>query len=346
MQHPETFSIGGVRVGAGVPCFVVGEAGVNHDGDPDLAHALIDIAADCGADAVKFQTFEPDAVAAPAAPTAPYQSRDSATSQLELLRALALPRTAWRDLVDHARDRGLVFLSTAFDRASLQLLLDLEVPALKSPSGEIDNLPFLAELAAANRPIILSTGASNLDEVEVAVEAVAAAPALCLLHCVTAYPCPIEESNLRAIMTLSSRFRIPVGWSDHTAGSVTGIAAVALGAAVLEKHFTLDRGLSGPDHRASSCPPDFAAYISGVRETEAALGTGEKRPTDAEEENLPLIRRSYHARRDLEPGHVLSDEDVALLRPAHGLTSRQPVVGRRLVRRVPAGQPITVEDLQ
>lgn len=339
-------TIGERRIGAGHPCFVIAEAGVNHNGDVALAHRLVDVAAEAGADAVKFQTFRPRDLVSGDATVAPYQRRSGAASQLRMLQALTLPEAVWPELARHAAERGLIFLSTAFDRASLDLLLAAGVGALKVPSGELDNLSFVAELAARSLPLIVSTGLATLDEVAAAVGAAAAAPGLALLHCVTAYPAPVEASNLRAMVTMGERFRVPVGWSDHTEGSVTAVAAVALGASVLEKHFTTDRGLPGPDHAASADPAGLAAYVAAVRAAGASLGDGVKRPSAAEMENLRAARRSFHATRDLEPGDVLAEGDVALLRPAVGLPPSAAVVGREVARKIAAGQPLAEEDLR
>lgn len=342
----KSIMIAGRRVGRESPCFIIAEAGVNHDGDADLAHRLIDVAADSGADAVKFQTFEPESLVSPKALTAPYQRKVGVSSQRDMLRQLTLPTTAWRDLASHAADRDLLFLSTAFDARSLDLLLSLGVPALKVPSGEVTNLSFIADLASHGLPLILSTGMASMEEVVEAYQAAEAAPAVALLHCVSAYPTPVECSNLRAIRTLGERFDAPVGWSDHTIGSVTAIAAVTLGASILEKHFTVDRTRRGPDHRSSADPSEFAEYISQVRATEASLGDGVKQPAEIELANMTFVRRSYHAVRDLVPGDSVRREDVRLLRPATGLGPGAEVVGRLIVRPVPAGHPLSEDDLE
>lgn len=341
-----TLSLGRHRIGPGRPCFVIAEAGVNHNGDVSLAHRLIEASAAAGADAVKFQTFRPERLVAAAAAAAPYQRRRGASSQREMLDALALDDGAWRELAAHAREKDLVFLSTAFDLPSLELLLELSVEALKVPSGEIDNLPFVRELARRGLPLLVSTGMATLEEVGAAVAAAAGAPGLALLHCVTAYPAPVGASNLRALGTLREAFGLPVGWSDHTEGAVTAVAAVALGASLLEKHVTIDRALPGPDHAASSSPEELAAYVAAVRAAETSLGDGVKRPVPAEQENLRHARRSHHALRDLRPGERVGEADVALLRPADGLPAGAVVVGRTVARPVAAGRAIVEEDLE
>jgi N,N'-diacetyllegionaminate synthase len=338
-------AVGDRVVGDGHPCFVVAEAGVNHNGRPDLAHRLVEAAAAAGADAVKFQTFRPEALVAAGAAAAPYQRARGATAQDDMLRSLVLPASAWGDLAGHAAEHGLLFLSTAFDEASAAIVADLGVPALKIPSGELDNLPFIRQLAAHRLPLLISTGMGTLDEVAAAIDAARAAPGVALFHCVTAYPAPPLDANLRAIPTMRERFRVPVGWSDHTPGSTTAVAAVALGATLLEKHLTTDRALPGPDHAASADPDQFAAYIRDVRDTEGALGDGVKRPAASEEENRVHARRSLHATHDLAPGDVLGAGDVVALRPATGIAPGTDVSGRTIVRPVPAGAPITGDDL-
>jgi N-acetylneuraminate synthase/N,N'-diacetyllegionaminate synthase len=327
-------------------CLIVAEAGVNHNGSVDRAHQLIALAADCGADAVKFQTFDPRMVVSANASLAPYQqNREGERTQQDMLRRLALRQSAWRELADHALQRGLVFLSTAFDEGSLELLIEVGVSALKVPSGELDNLPFIRRLAECHLPMIISTGLSTLDEVSAAVDAAATAPDIALLHCVTAYPAPREASNLLAIRTMRQRFHVPVGWSDHTTGSLTAIAAVAVGASILEKHITVNRNLPGPDHAASESADAFARYVADVRTTERAMGDGCKLPVSAEEENRRSVRRSFHATRELLPGETVGPTDVQLLRPADGLPPSTNVVGRVAARRVLANSPIGEADL-
>ncbi len=334
------------EIGPGRPCLIVAEAGVNHDGDQGLAHRLVDVAADCGADAVKFQTFAPDLLASAAAPTAAYQAGATGQDrQRGLLGALVLPPGAWAELAAHARERGLLFLSTPFDPASADLLCALGVPALKVPSGELTNLAFLRDLAGRGLPLLLSTGMATGEEVATALAATGAAPGRCVLHCVSAYPAPAAEANLRVIPALAARFGLPVGWSDHTEGATTALGAVALGAALLEKHVTLDRGRRGPDHRASADPPGLTAYVRQVRDLEAALGDGVKRPMPSEAANLAAVRRSLHAARALRPGQALTAADVVALRPATGLPPATPLAGLRLAAAVAAGDPITAADV-
>ena len=310
-------------VGEGAPTFVVAEAGVNHNGDVELALRLVDIAADAGANAVKFQTFSADALVTESARKAGYQQATTGAgeSQRDMLRRLELDADAHARLQAHAAARGLVFFSTPFDEASADLLDTLEVPALKVPSGELTNLPLLRHLAAKKRPLILSTGMGTLAEVEVAVDAIRAAgdPPLAVLHCVSAYPAPPAEVNLRAMDTLRARFGCPVGLSDHTLGTAIALAAVARGAAILEKHMTADRTLPGPDHRASLEPAELAAMIRAIREIESALGDGEKRPMPSERDTREVARRSLVAARPIARGERLARGMLAIKRPGTGI---------------------------
>jgi len=340
------FRIAHHTIGAG-RCFVIGEAGVNHNSDVAIAHRLIDVAADAGVDAVKFQTFEPELLVSRAAPKAAYQQRNMGTSesQLEMLRALTLPRTAYVELMAHAAERDLMFLSTAFDEGSADFLEELGVAAFKVASGELTNHRLLRHLAHKGKPLLVSTGMATLEEVRDATAVVrgAGGRSLGLFHCVSNYPAAPEDCNLRAMETMRAELGLATGWSDHTDGIAVSIAAVALGAELLEKHFTLDRRLPGPDHAASLEPQALGEMVEALRAVEQARGTGEKRPVDAEIPIAALVRRSVHARCDLDAGHALRADDVVLLRPATGVpASREDwVIGRRLARSVSAGDPIT-----
>ncbi len=338
--------VGGREIGGGAPCYVIAEVGVNHDGDEALAHRLVDLAADAGADAVKFQTFDVDSLVSASAEAAPYQRESGAADQRSMLSALTLPEQAWGELAAHAAERRTAFLSTPFDLGSAEVLAGIGVPALKVPSGELDNLPFIRALAAFGLPLLLSTGMGTLAEVAQALEAAEVAPGRALFHCVSAYPAPEEEANLRAVATLAERFAVPVGWSDHTQDVLTALGAVALGASLLEKHLTVDRSRPGPDHAASSDPVQFADYVERVRRMESALGDGRKRPVPSEEANRLHARRSWHAARALLSGQVLATSDVQALRPATGLSPSLDVIGRRVRRAVAAGRPLMPEDLE
>jgi N-acetylneuraminate synthase/N,N'-diacetyllegionaminate synthase len=345
-------TIGGRPVGPGAPCFVVAEAGVNHNGDLELALRLVDAAAAARADAVKFQTFRAEAVAAPSAPKAGYQleSTGAGESQLEMLRGLELAPDAYAELKRRAEERGLVFLSSPFDHESVELLDELDVAAFKIASGEVTNTALLADVGRRGRPVILSSGTADVGEVEEAVATLRAAGAreLVVLHCVSAYPAPAEGANLLAMATLAERLGLPVGFSDHTEGDEVALAAAALGACVLEKHFTLDRSLPGPDHHASLEPPELAELVRRVRRVEAAVGDGVKRPTELERANARVVRRSLAAARDLAAGTTLDEGMLEALRPGTGIApSRLPdVVGRRLRRDLARGELLDPADLQ
>jgi N,N'-diacetyllegionaminate synthase len=347
-----TIAVDGRAIGPGQPCFVIAEAGVNHNGDPALAHALVDAAASAGADAVKFQTFQPAQLVTADAPKAEYQLRNDgpARSQREMLEALALAPEVYRDLDEHARRRGLIFLSSPFDEESVALLAQLGVPAFKVASGEVTNHGMLALLARQQRPLLVSTGMCDLAEVTAAVGAIRAAgdPPLALFHCVSSYPCPPQDANLRAMHTLRAAFGVPVGWSDHTLGIEIALAAVALGADLLEKHLTMDRSLPGPDHRASLEPAEFGALVRGVRAVAAALGNGRKVPTAGEQAVARVARKSLHWRASLGVGDVVGAQHLIALRPGGGVSpARLPeVLGRKLRRPVREDTALREDDLE
>jgi len=339
-------TIAEVQIPTAEDVYVIAEAGVNHNGDLDLAHRLVDIAASSGADAVKFQTFSPDKLVSSAAATTPYQrDRGGSSDQRTLLESLILPETAWAELRDHAAQSDITFLSTPFDLDSAELLVGLGLPALKVSSGELTNLPYLRRLSALGVTLLVSTGMGTADEVAAAVEACAEAPGLVLFHCVSAYPAPIEECNLRAIPTMAAAHGVPVGWSDHTPGLTTALGAVALGAPILEKHFTADRTLPGPDHLASLEPEELAEYVIETKQLARALGDGDKRRMPSEAENATLVRRSWHASVDLPVGTVLDSGHLSLLRPEGGISPAVDIRGRVVARAIPAGAPVTHSDL-
>jgi N-acetylneuraminate synthase len=343
--------IGSREVGPGLPCLVIAEAGVNHNGSLEMALRLVDAAAEAGADVVKFQTFKAEEVISPVAPKADYQveTTGGAESQLEMVKKLELPDDAFRQIQRRSVEKGILFLSTPFDRGSADLLDDMGLPAFKISSGELTNLPFLAYMARKGKPLILSTGMSNLEEVAASVEALRLAgnTDLVLLHCVSNYPAAASSVNLRAMKTLEERFDVPVGYSDHTQGIAVSLAAVALGACVIEKHFTLDRNLPGPDHRASLEPNELAEMVRGIRMVQSAIGDGIKRPASEEMSTAAVARRSLVAAADLRAGTVLTSDHIAILRPGTGLQPAMysQVVGRRLVQDLSAGALFTMEML-
>jgi N,N'-diacetyllegionaminate synthase len=345
------FAIGARQVGGGAPALVIAEAGVNHDGRLEDALALVDAGAEAGADAVKFQTFDPAALASAQAPLAGYQaSRTDAESQVGMLEGLRLSDDAFARIAERCAQRGVAFLSTPFDEGSADLLEQLDVPAFKVGSGELTNLPFLRDLASRGRPLLLSTGMADLEEVGDAMEAVgqAGATAVALLHCVSSYPAPPDEANLRAMDTLREAFDVPVGFSDHSLGPDVSLAAVARGAELLERHLTLDRGRPGPDHAISLEPGDLAELVGRVRVVESTLGDGRKRSQPSEQNTRAVSRRSLVALRDLAEGETLTADAVGIKRPGGGLppAALNRVVGARLRRAVQRDQPLTEADVE
>ena len=347
----KTFDIGGHLIG-GERCFVIAEAGVNHNGDVALAERLIDAAADAGADAIKFQTFVPAQLASPAAKTAAYQQRaEAGDAQLQMLEKLVLPAAAYQPLRSRAAARGLVFLSTPFDTASADFLFDLGVPAFKVSSGDLTHALLLRHLARKGRPIILSSGMASLAEVHAAMAEIAdVSPSLdiAVLQCVSNYPADIADSNLRAIPSMAAALKCPIGFSDHTTGERAAVAAVALGAAIIEKHITLDCSLPGPDHQASMDPRQFRSFVTAIREASTALGTGEKIPAVSERENAQIGRRSLFWQRGLDRGTRVAETDLVALRPGTGLAADRwrDVVGRSLTRSVAAGEAVKTDDVE
>jgi N,N'-diacetyllegionaminate synthase len=333
------------------PVFFIAEAGVNHNGSLDLALRLVGEAARAGADAVKFQSFKAERLVTRSARKAEYQRRTTGgeDTQFEMLRRLELDDEAHGALLAACGEAGITFLSSPFDEQSADLLDELGVPAFKLPSGELTNHPLLRHIAAKGKPIILSTGMATLAEVREAVDVIRAAGGgeLSLLHCVTEYPAPFDQVNLRAMLTLRDEFGLPVGYSDHTPGAEVAIAAVALGATIIEKHFTLSRDLPGPDHAASLEPRELAAVVEAVRHVELALGDGVKAPAPCEVKNIAIARKSVVAERDLEPGERVEPRDVAVKRPGDGISPAdlERVIGRSVVRPLRAGDVITWQDL-
>lgn len=313
---------------------MIAEAGVNHNGSLDLALQLVDAAKASGADAVKFQSFRADLLAARSAHKAAYQERTvpESESQLEMLRRLQLDAEAHKQILEHCRQVGIEFLSSPFDEESADLLESLGIRMFKVPSGEITNISLLEHLARKKKPMILSTGMSMLGEVEEAVQVIRETEdvPLTLLQCVTEYPAPYGAVNLRAMLTLRQAFGMPVGYSDHTPGIEIAIAAVALGAEVIEKHFTLDRSLPGPDHAASLEPEELRAMVTAIRHVESALGDGVKTPAACEKANISVARKSIVAVRAMAAGHVISRSDLMAKRPGNGLAPKlmKDLVGR------------------
>lgn len=329
------------------PVYVIAEAGVNHNGDVQLAHRLIDAARQAGADAVKFQTFRTERLVTRAAAMADYQRENigRSLSQFEMLKELELSFDDFRALQEHARRAGIEFLSTPDDEESLDFLADvLQLKLLKVGSGEVNNLPFLRRIGAKGRPVVLSTGMATLGEVERAIATLTGGRklALTLLHCTSSYPCPLGQVNLRAMQTLREAFGLPVGYSDHTVGCEVAVAATALGACVIEKHFTLDRLMPGPDHAASLDPVQLAEMIRMIRGVEMAMGSARKGPTDVELATRRIVRRRAVAARALPQGQQLVAEDLAFKRSGEGIDVEfaDLLPGRRLNRPLDADAPV------
>jgi N,N'-diacetyllegionaminate synthase len=348
---PAAITIGGRQVGGGAPCFIIAEAGVNHNGDAGLARQLVDAAADAGADAVKFQTFTADAVISHDAPKAEYQKRttESGESQYEMLRRLELSAESERQVADYSTRRGILFLSTPYDSTSVERLMQLNVPAIKIASTDTTNLPFLRYVAAFRKPVLLSTGMCTHGEVREAVAACRTVPdlPLALLQCTSEYPAPEGDANLRVIAAFAAEFGVPVGFSDHSPGIRLATWAVASGATILEKHLTLSRSLPGPDHAASIEPGELHELVRTVREVEVALGDGVKRVMPSEARNKPVMQKSVVAARFLTAGHRLAREDLHVRRPGTGLAPGRldSVIGRRLARELQPGEPLTAADI-
>lgn len=349
---PRIISLEGRSIGPSSPCFIIAEAGVNHNGDPALARRLVDAAKAARADAVKFQTFKSVNVIAATAPKAEYQARQTGAeeSQLEMVKALELSYADFRDLRDYCQRQEILFLSTPFEEESADFLDSLGVPLFKIPSGELTNLPFLAHVAGKGRPLIISTGMATMSEVAAALECIREQgdPPVVLLQCVSNYPASPADINLRAMQTMARTFGVPVGYSDHTLGIEVALAAVALGACVIEKHFTLDRNLPGPDHQASLEPAQLAELVRGIRAVESALGSGRKEPTPSEANTAAIARKSLVAARTLTAGTILTREMVAIKRPGTGLSPARlaVIIGRRLVCDVPADALLSWDYLE
>ena len=324
---------------------IIAEAGVNHDGNIEQAIQLIDVAADAGADLVKFQTFDAKALATANAELAAYQENapDLADAshdagQLAMLKRLQLSEEDHLTLIAHCEARGIGFFSTAFDLESLDFLARLGAERFKVPSGEITNLPYLRRIASFQKDVIMSTGMAELSEIREAIDCLEAAglpkEKITLLHCTTEYPAPIEEVNLRAMQAMADKFGVAVGYSDHTDGIDVAIAAVAMGASVIEKHFTLDKNLPGPDHNASLEPEALNTMVEGIRRIECALGSSQKQCTASERKNIHLVRKSIVAARAISADEVFSEENLTVKRPATGLSPMlwDGVIGKRASR--------------
>ena len=303
--------------------FIIAEAGVNHNGNIEIAKKLVDAAVLTGADAVKFQTFKANNLVLRQAPKAAYQKEttNQSETQYEMLKKLELTEDMHKELMEYCRDKGILFLSTPFDIESIHLLVELGLDIIKIPSGEITNLPYLREVGKQKKQVILSTGMSNIQEVKDAVQVLkeSGAEDIRLLHCNTQYPTPMEDVNLKAMVKMGQELKLPFGYSDHTWGIEVSIAAVALGATVIEKHFTLDKSMEGPDHKASLEPAELMAMVQAIRNIEKALGEEGKFITESEKNNISIVRKSIVAARKIEKGEVFTENNLTVKRPGNGI---------------------------
>jgi len=332
--------------------FIVAEAGVNHNGRFDFACQLIDAAQNAGVDAIKFQTFKAEKFISRFANKVEYQkkSTDSNNSQLDMVRKLELSFEDFVELKKYCNKKGIMFLSTPFDRESIDFLYNL-IDIYKIPSGEIINHPYLKHVASKNKPIIMSTGMANLGEVENAINTIMTINSdakISLLHCTTNYPAAYEEVNLKAMQTLLAAFKLPVGYSDHTLGMEVPIAAVAMGAKIIEKHFTLDKKLPGPDHKASLEPNELKEMVKAIRNIEKALGDGIKKPTKNEFEIMKVVRRSLIATRDIRVGEVIKESDITIKRPGTGILPKfkEIVIGMKLINDINQDEPLIWDNFK
>lgn len=335
---------------------IIAEAGVNHNGDINMAIELIDVASKAGVDIVKFQTFKANKIVSMAAKKAKYQSAnigDGDDSQYNMLKSLELSEDDHTTLIHECEKRGIQFLSTAFDVDGIDFLESIGMPFFKSPSGEITNYPYLKRLAEKGKPVVLSTGMADLEEIKAAVKVLTDhglnKKDITLLHCNTEYPTPMEDVNLKAMNTIGDDLVVQVGYSDHTLGIEVPIAAVALGAKVIEKHFTLDRNLPGPDHRASLEPDELKAMVTAIRNIEKAIsGSGKKEPSPSEHKNKEVARKSIHTTRSMNVGEIIKEKDIIALRPGSGISPMEweSVIGRKVNREYSATEMLERSSLE
>lgn len=321
--------------------FIIAEAGVNHNGQLGLAYKLIDEAVKAGADAVKFQTAVPELVMTEYATKAEYQITNTgeAGSQIEMAKKIHLPLDAYKGLKEYCEKNNIIFLSTPFDMKSLELLLSFNMPYMKIPSGEITNYPYLKKIGEQNMNVIISTGMATLLDVKECLDLITASGTeknkVTLLHCTTEYPAPLEDVNLKAMLTLKETFGVNVGYSDHTKGIEVSIAAAAMGATVIEKHFTLDKNMEGPDHVASLEPNELAEMVRCIRNVDLAMGDGVKQIVASEEKNIVIARKSILAAHNIEEGEVFSEENLIVKRPGSGINPMRwnEVIGKKAKRK-------------
>ncbi len=332
---------------------IIAEAGVNHNGDINCAIEMIAAAKNAGADYIKFQTFRAGLLASPDAKQADYQTKNAAEkNQFEMLKKLELDENAHQLLLSECKKQQIGFLSSPFDLDSIVLLSRFDMDFFKIPSGEITNFPYLREVAKQSKKTILSTGMATIEEVEAAINILyqhgVSRESLFLLHCTTEYPCPFQDVNLKAMLSMASRFDLSVGYSDHTSGTEVAIAAAALGACIIEKHFTMNKSLPGPDHKASLDPVELASMVAAIRHIEQALGDGIKKPSLAELKNVIPARKSIFLQQSISKGHIITENDIIALRPGDGISAMQWdfVVGKKSAADLNAGHKLKLTDLQ
>ena len=327
---------------------IIAEAGVNHNGSLEMALRMVDVAATAGVDYIKFQTFKAEALVSKDAKQAEYQTKNlggKSDSQYEMLKALELSESDHSELIDYCQQKGVSFLSTAFDMGSLDYLNTLDVPFWKISSGEITNLPYLAKIGASNKDIILSTGMADLSEIEAAINVLekngSDRSCITILHCNTEYPTSMCDVNLKAMLTIKEAFKTKIGYSDHTLGIEVPIAAVAMGASVIEKHFTLDRNLKGPDHKASLEPDELIKMVECIRNIENAMGDGVKRPSASEIKNKIVARKSIVAACTIKKGDIFSEANLSVKRPGNGIS---PMLWNQMLGKI-ADRDYKADDL-
>jgi N,N'-diacetyllegionaminate synthase len=344
--------IGNRRIGKNNPCFIIAEAGVNHNGELEKALELVSIAKKSGADAVKFQLFNAAEQVSKHTVNAPYQRKGSGKqTMVEMAKSYDLPWNKHKEIADYCKNIGIMYMCSAFDpRAVDYLLTDLKGSCIKVGSGELTNYPLLQYMSETGKPIILSTGMCTLDDVTGAVDCIQSngSSPLILLHCVSNYPAEEKDINIKAMNTLEKEFQIPVGYSDHTEGDSASIAAIAMGACVIEKHFTIDKSLPGPDHAMSLEPIELEAFVNVIRKTETILGDGIKKPTLEEEDMKIYARRSVVSSKPIQKADKIDSSNITLKRPATGIDPRSidKIIGKRVIVDIPADQPITWDMIQ
>lgn len=332
---------------------IIAEAGVNHNGSMDMAKQLVDMAAEAGADYVKFQTFKTEKLVSATAKKADYQTLNTnADSQFEMLKKLELSVEQHHELIAYCKQKNIKFLSTAFDLDSIDLLNSLNIQLFKIPSGEITNLPYLEKIGFLNKDVIVSTGMCVMSEIEDAITVLVKAGTnrnqISVLHCTTDYPTAMSDVNLRAMLSIQKQLNVPVGYSDHTLGIEVAIAAIAMGATIIEKHFTLDKSLPGPDHKASLEPDELKNLVKAIRNVEQALGKSDKEPTEMEQKNMLVARKSIHLSHSLSKGSIITEKDLSMKRPGDGISpmKMKEVVGKKLKTNLETEHKLSWEDLE